>query len=61
MRLRLEINMNSIVYILGAPFVTKSQVFNYKLDSKQLTWVNYYVFDGELLETWEIGQWLGGN
>ena len=56
-----NLNMNSLVYILGAPFVAKSQVFNCKLDPKQLDWVNWFVFDGELLETWEVGQLMGGN
>lgn len=52
--------MNSIVYILGYPYVAKSQVFNCKLDKNGI-WRNYYLFDGELLETWEVGQLLGGN
>jgi len=52
--------MSSLVYILGYPYITKSQLFNCKLDTKGI-WMNYYLFDGELLETWEIGQLLGGN
>jgi hypothetical protein len=53
--------MNALIYILGYPYVVKTQVFNYKFDLKSNMWVNYFVFDGELLETWEIGQLMGGN
>jgi len=50
-----------MIYILGYPFVAKSQVFNCFFDKKREIYVNYFVFDGELLEPWEVGQLLGGN
>lgn len=53
--------MNSLIYIIGYPPITKLQIFNTKLDKKKDIYVNYYLFDGELLETWEVGQLLGGN
>jgi uncharacterized protein YhbP (UPF0306 family) len=52
---------NTMVYILGYPFVRKSQIFNCVYLKNKDMWCNYYLFDGELLETWEVGQLLGGN
>lgn len=52
--------MNSIVYILDYPDIRRSQMFNCKFDNNG-NLINYCLLDGELLETWEIGQLLGGN
>ena len=53
--------MNYLIYILGYPYVRKSQIFNCIFDMDKEIYVNYYLFDGELLETWEVGQLLCGN
>ena len=53
--------MNSLVYISSYPFVEKSQVLNCVFNKEIELYVNYYLFDGEPLEPWEVGQLLGGN
>ena len=49
--------MNNIYY----PQIEKILMWIPSSDTNVEFYVNYFFFDGELLETWEVGQLLGGN
>ena len=54
---------NKVVYILGAPFLKRSMIFNSYWDG--LGWVNEQIErpteDQDTFELWEIAELLGGG